>query len=49
MYEAELLIWIRGPGLQIAAVIFLLGIVVRIFEAYGTVEEDETQQLDIEE
>ena len=26
-----------------------LAIVVRIFEAYGTVEEDETQQLDIEE
>jgi len=26
-----------------------LAIVVRIFEAYGTIEEDETQQLDIEE
>jgi multicomponent Na+:H+ antiporter subunit C len=26
-----------------------LAIVVRIFEAYGTIEEDETQKLDIEE
>ena len=26
-----------------------LALVVRIYEAYGTVEEDETQQLDIEE
>jgi multicomponent Na+:H+ antiporter subunit C len=26
-----------------------LAIVVRIFETYGTIEEDETQQLDIEE
>jgi nitrate reductase gamma subunit len=32
MSDAELLIWLRGPGLQIATVIFLLGIVVRIFE-----------------
>ncbi|MEP0202228.1 MAG: cation:proton antiporter subunit C [Halioglobus sp.] len=26
-----------------------LALVVRIYEAYGTIEEDETQQLDIEE
>lgn len=32
MSEGELLIWIRGPGLQIATVIFLLGVVVRILE-----------------
>jgi len=32
MSEPELLIWIRGPALQIATVIFLLGVVVRIFE-----------------
>jgi nitrate reductase gamma subunit len=32
MTETELLVWIRGPALQIATVIFLLGVVVRIFE-----------------
>lgn len=32
MSEGELLIWIRGPALQIATVIFLLGVVVRILE-----------------
>ncbi|MGB5475069.1 MAG: hypothetical protein WBQ78_16530 [Gammaproteobacteria bacterium] len=32
MSGTELLIWIRGPALQIATVIFLLGVVVRIFE-----------------
>ncbi|MEZ5541317.1 MAG: hypothetical protein R3F42_04665 [Pseudomonadota bacterium] len=32
MSEAELLIWIRGPALQIATVIFLLGVMVRILE-----------------
>jgi len=32
MTGTELLIWIRGPALQIATVIFLLGVVVRIFE-----------------
>ena len=32
MSEAELLIWIRGPALQIATVIFLLGAGVRVFE-----------------
>ena len=30
MTETELLLWVRGPGLQIATVIFLLGVVVRI-------------------
>ena len=29
MTETELLLWVRGPALQIATVIFLLGIVVR--------------------
>ena len=32
MTETELLVWIRGPALQIATVIFVLGVVVRIFE-----------------
>jgi nitrate reductase gamma subunit len=32
MSEAELLLWVRGPALQIATVIFLLGIVVRLAE-----------------
>jgi nitrate reductase gamma subunit len=32
MSETELLLWIRGPALQIATVIFLLGAVVRIAE-----------------
>ena len=32
MSETELLLWVRGPVLQIATVIFLLGIVVRIGE-----------------
>jgi nitrate reductase gamma subunit len=32
MAEGELLIWVRGPGLQIATVIFLLGVAVRILE-----------------
>ena len=32
MSETELLLWVRGPALQIATVIFLLGIVVRIGE-----------------
>ena len=32
MSETELLLWVRGPALQIATVIFLLGIVVRIVE-----------------
>jgi nitrate reductase gamma subunit len=32
MSETELLLWVRGPALQIATVIFLLGVVVRITE-----------------
>jgi nitrate reductase gamma subunit len=32
MSETELLLWIRGPALQIATVIFLLGAVVRVVE-----------------
>jgi len=32
MTETELLLWVRGPALQIATVIFLLGIVVRLVE-----------------
>ena len=32
MTEIELLSWARGPGLQIATVIFVAGIVIRIFE-----------------
>jgi nitrate reductase gamma subunit len=32
MTETELLLWVRGPALQVATVIFLLGVVVRIAE-----------------
>ena len=32
MSETELLVWVRGPALQFATVIFLLGVMVRIFE-----------------
>lgn len=32
MSETEFLLWVRGPALQIATVIFLLGVVVRILE-----------------
>ena len=32
MTETELLMWARGPALQFATVIFLLGVVVRILE-----------------
>ena len=32
MSDAELLMWARGPGLQIATLVFLLGVVVRIGE-----------------
>jgi len=32
MSEAQLLIWIRGPALQIATVIFVLGVAVRLLE-----------------
>lgn len=32
MSEAEFLVWVRGPALQIASSIFLVGVVVRILE-----------------
>jgi len=32
MTETELLMWARGPALQVATVIFLLGVLVRILE-----------------
>ena len=32
MSGTEFLLWVRGPALQVATVIFLLGIVVRLFE-----------------
>lgn len=32
MTETELLLWVRGPALQIATVIFVLGVAVRIIE-----------------
>jgi nitrate reductase gamma subunit len=32
MTETELLLWVRGPALQIATVIFLLGVAVRFIE-----------------
>ncbi len=32
MTEIEILSWARGPGLQIATIIFVAGIVIRIFE-----------------
>jgi len=32
MTETELLMWARGPALQIATIIFLLGVLVRILE-----------------
>jgi len=32
MTETELLMWARGPALQVATVIFLLGILVRVLE-----------------
>ncbi|MDH3903062.1 MAG: hypothetical protein OES90_07555, partial [Xanthomonadales bacterium] len=34
MTEIELLSWARGPGLQIATVIFVAGVVIRIFEIF---------------
>lgn len=34
MTSAEFLLWVRGPGLQIAAVIFAFGIILRFFEIY---------------
>ena len=32
MSEAEFLLWVRGPALQVATIIFVLGLVVRILE-----------------
>ena len=32
MTETELLTWVRGPGFQIATIIFVLGIMLRLFE-----------------
>jgi len=32
MSETELLLWVRGPALQVATFIFMLGVVVRIVE-----------------
>ena len=32
MTETELLMWVRGPALQVATAVFVLGIVVRILE-----------------
>jgi len=32
MSETEFLLWVRGPALQVATIIFLLGVVVRILE-----------------
>ena len=32
MTEIELLSWARGPGLQIALVIFVAGVVIRLLE-----------------
>lgn len=32
MSEIEFLSWVRGPGFQIASVIFVFGIIVRLFE-----------------
>ena len=32
MTEIEILSWARGPGLQIATIIFVAGVVIRIFE-----------------
>ena len=34
MTEIELLSWARGPGLQIATIIFVAGVVIRIFEIF---------------
>jgi nitrate reductase gamma subunit len=31
MTETDLLLWARGPGLQIASIIFVVGVVVRLF------------------
>lgn len=35
MSELEFLTWVRGPGLNIAIVIFILGVLWRLFEIYS--------------
>ena len=35
MNELQFLTWVRGPGLDIAVGIFLLGVVWRLFEIYS--------------
>jgi nitrate reductase gamma subunit len=35
MNEMQFLTWVRGPGLDIALAVFLLGVVWRLFEVYG--------------
>ena len=35
MNSAEFLLWVRGPGLQIASVIFIVGVVLRLFEIFS--------------
>lgn len=35
MNSAEFLLWVRGSGLQIATVIFVFGIVLRVFEIFA--------------
>jgi len=34
MNSAEFLLWVRGPGIQIATVIFVFGMVLRFFEIF---------------
>ena len=35
MTETDLLLWARGPGLQIASIIFVVGVVVRLFGIFA--------------
>lgn len=35
MNSAEFLLWVRGPGLQIATVIFVFGVILRLFEIFA--------------
>lgn len=35
MNSAEFLLWVRGPGLQIASVIFIFGMLLRLFEIFS--------------
>ena len=32
MTETEFLLWVRGPALQVASIIFILGIAARVLE-----------------